>query len=204
MLFPACKQWKTLACHTIFALSISNMKTKQTIAVLGTINEVAAGVCKNIAAGNFRLVFPGTLNTPNDWIVTEIKNTHPLADVESTVCTVDACWESDIILAFLPFSKGENTLEKIRNVANQKVVICIPVQSSESDFVNVHSNGENTGLQQLLPYCKVVVATPGFAGTKERIQFTITGNNEEAIETAAELLESKSVFNTSTIEPVKI
>src|SRR5688500_18509028 len=101
------------------------MQTKQTIAIIGATGNMGSAISKSIAKGSYRLVLKATKQDELDALVSEIKSTAPNADVEAAVCPTEASWEADIIILAVPFNVEKELAEKIKEVANQKIVISI-------------------------------------------------------------------------------
>ena len=106
----------------------------------------------------------------------------------------DACWEADIIISTVPCCEEKQLAEKIKQVATGKIVISLGGASVEG---TARAESE---LQQLLPYSKVVrtLIPVADAGTEQSQQvqegnFLVAGRDEEALETAIELLQQSGL-----------
>src|SRR6478672_12798464 len=126
MVFLASAQWITPVCRGTFVLSkTTDMHTKQTIAVIGATGNMGMAISKSLAKGNYRLLLRANDTEKVGSLINDIKTTNAGADVEAINCPVDACWEADIIIAAVPYGAEKEVAEKIRDVANQKIVISI-------------------------------------------------------------------------------
>ena len=137
-------------------------------------------------------------------MVKEIKSTHPDADIEPVNCSYDASWEADIIIIAVPYQAEKEIAEKIREVANQKIVISIanPLNETYNGLVTTAGSSAAEELQKLLPNSKVVkafnttfaadFATPVIDG--KQVDSFIAGNDTEALATVSELV-STAGFN---------
>jgi NADPH-dependent F420 reductase len=180
------------------------MQTKQTIAIIGATGNMGSAISKSLAKGNYRLLLKSNKQEELNSLVEEIKQSNPSADVEPMACPKDASWEADIIIAAVPYQAEKEVAERIKEVANQKIVISIanPLNEQYNGLVTSPDTSAAEELQKLLPHSKVVkafnttfaadFATPVIDG-KQADAF-IAGDNEEALETVSELV-STAGFN---------
>ena len=104
------------------------MKTKQTIAVIGATGNMGSAISKSLSKGNYRLLLCANEQDKGrkvQALVQQIKSENASADVEGIDCSVQATWEADIIIAAVPFEAEKEVAEKIKEMANQKIVISI-------------------------------------------------------------------------------
>lgn len=160
------------------------MATSTTIAIIGATGKTGSAIARLLARGNYRLLLKGSSQERLEQLVDSILQSHPAADLEASLCSAEACWEADIIILAIPPAAEKEVAAKIREVANQKVVISL---------FNT-SNGED--LQQLLPHAKVVKLMNAGCVTVfseadhdgHRLDTFLTGNDIDALETAAALV----------------
>ena len=174
------------------------MKTKQTIAVIGASGNMGSAISKGLSKGNYRLLLCSDDEGTVQATLNDIKGSNPSADVEVTGCTAQASWEADIIIAAVPYQAEKEVAEKIKEVANQKIVISIanPLNDNYNGLVTSSDTSAAEELQKLLPNSKVIKAfnttfaadfsTPVIDG-KQADAF-IAGNDNEALQTVAELV----------------
>ena len=176
------------------------MQTKQTIAIIGATGNMGSAISKALAKGDNRLLLYA--NNPNkvEALVQEIKKAHPSADVEGLDCSVNASWEADIIIAAVPYGAEKEVAAKIKEVANQKIVISIanPLNETYDGLVTPPGTSAAEELQKLLPNSKVVKAfnttfaadftTPVIDG-KQADAF-VAGHDSEAVKTVVELVRT--------------
>ena len=174
------------------------MQTKQTIAIIGATGSMGSAISKAIAKGPYRLVLKASKQEELDSLVTQIKSENAQADVEAAICPTDASWEADIIILAVPFNAEKELANKIKEVANQKIVISIanPLNDTYNGLITAPDSSAAEELQKLLPNSKVVKAfnttfaadfsTPVIDG-KQADAF-IAGNDEEALQTVSELV----------------
>ena len=180
------------------------MYTKQTIAIIGATGSMGSAIAKSLAKGNYRLLLKSGNEEKLASLVTEIQAQNPVAEVEAMACPKDASWEADIIIPAVPYQAQKEVAEKIKEVANQKIVISIanPLNETYDGLVTAPDTSAAEELQKLLPHSKVIkafnttfaadFATPVIDG-KQADAF-IAGNDEEAVQTVAELV-STAGFN---------
>ena len=174
------------------------MNTVQTIAIIGASGNMGAAISKSLAKGNFRLLLCANDPDKVQAVVETIRSSQPAASVEAVDCSVDASWEADIIIAAVPYAAEREVAEKIKEVANQKIVISIanPLNDTYDKLVTAPDTSAAEELQKLLPNAKVIkafnttfaadFATPVIDG-KQADAF-IAGNDAEALETVSELV----------------
>ena len=180
------------------------MKTRQTIAIIGASGKMGAAISKSLAKGNYNLLLFSESVTQVQELVVQIKQLHPEAEVEAMQCAKQASWEADIIIAAVHYADQASVAEKIREVANQKIVISIsnPRNATVDGLVIEAASSAAEELQMLLPNAKVVKAfnttfaqsfsEPHIGG--QPIDAFIAGNDEDALEIVSELV-STAGFN---------
>src|SRR5206468_11863217 len=126
------------------------------------------------------------------------------ADVEACECPANASWEADTIILAVPYQTETEIAARIKEVANQKIVISItnPLNETYDGLVTAPDTSAAEELQKLLPNSKVVKAfnttfaadftTPVIDG--KQVDAFIAGNDEEALKTVSELV-STAGFN---------
>lgn len=176
------------------------MKTKQTIAIIGASGNMGAAIARSLSKGNYRLLLCANDLDKVQTVAAEIKESNPDAEVEASDCSKDASWEADIIIAAVPYAAEKEVAEKIKEVANQKIVISIanPLNDFFNGLVTAPDTSAAEELQKLLPNSKVIkafnttfaadFATPVIDG-KQADAF-IAGNDLDALQTVSELVET--------------
>ena len=174
------------------------MRTKQIIAVIGANRNIGSDISRSLSRGNYKLLL--FANEPDQLtnLVQEIIAANPTADVEAIDCSVNASWEADIIILDIPDHTEEAIAEKIREVANQKIIISLTNSLHDTDkgFTINKDLSAAEKLQYLLPNSKVVkVFNTSFAHGIESLSTEIketvdliAGNDTEALETVFGLL----------------
>jgi NADPH-dependent F420 reductase len=174
------------------------MKTKQTIAIIGATGNLGSAISKSLARGNYRLLLKANKEEDLNKLVKEIKDKNSSSDVEAIPCPTEASWEADIIILTVPFEAEKEIAEKIKEVANQKILISIanPLNATYDGLVTAPDTSAAEELQKLLPNSKVIKAfnttfaadftTPVIDG--KQVDAFIAGNDEDALETVKELV----------------
>ena len=159
---------------------------------------MGSAISKNLSKGNYRILLFANDKEKVETVVNDIKSHNAAADVEALECPTDASWEADIIVFAVPYQAEKELAERIRAVANQKIVISIanPLNEAYHGLVTSPDTSAAEELQKLLPNSKVVkafnttfaadFASPVIDG-KQADAF-IAGNDEEAVNTVSELV----------------
>lgn len=176
------------------------MRTRQTIAIIGATGNMGSSLAKSLSKGNYRLLLLDRNPLKATELVAGIKQENPQADIAAHDCAVNACWEADIIIMAVPLPAEKRMARKIKEVANQKIVISIsnPLADSYDRLLPVPESSAAEELQELLPHCKVVkafnttlkaaFATPATDGRPA--DAFVAGNDQEAVQTVAELVQT--------------
>jgi 8-hydroxy-5-deazaflavin:NADPH oxidoreductase len=174
------------------------MQAKQTIAIIGAAGNMGSAISKSISKGPYRLLLKENKQEELDALVKEIRTKNANADVEAAVCPTEASWEADIIILAVPYQAEKEIAAKIKEVANQKIVISItnPLNETYNGLVTAPDTSAAEELQKLLPHSKIVKAfNTSFAADfsnpvidgKQSDAF-IAGNDADALETVSDLV----------------
>jgi len=174
------------------------MNTKQTIAVIGATGNMGSGISKSLSKGNYRLLLFANQLSKLQTLEAEIIEINPSADIEITACPTEASWEADIIILAVPYAAQQQIAQKIKEVANQKIVISIanPLNETYDGLVTAPDTSAAEELQKLLPNSKVIkafntvfapdIAQPIIAGSQA--DAFIAGDDQDALQTVNELV----------------
>jgi len=177
----------------------TNMSTKQTIAIIGATGNMGSGIAKSLSKTNNRLLLFAQHANKVQALVEEIKKGNPAADAESIACPTNASWEADIIILAVPYAAEKEIAAKIKEVANQKVVISIsnPLNETYSGLATSPDTSAGEELQKLLPNSKVIkafntvfaadFATPVIGG--QQADAFIAGSDASALQTVSDLVQ---------------
>lgn len=176
------------------------MQTAQTIAIIGATGNMGSAIARSLSTGNYNLLLFGRDTSKVEALVNEINQ----ANTQAIDCPINASWEADIIIMAVAHAAEEDVAGKIREVANQKIVISIsnPFNDQYNGLVTAPGTSAAEELQHLLPHSKVVKAfntnfvstfnTPVINGKQADV--FIAGNHPEALQTVSELV-STAGFN---------
>ena len=165
---------------------------------------MGSAISKSLSKGNYRLLLKGSDREKLDTLVQDIKSRNVSADVEAMACPTEAGWEADIIILAVPYHAEKEIVSRIKEVANQKIVISIanPLNETYNGLVTPSDTSAAEELQKLLPNSKVVkafnttfaadFATPVIDG--KQVDAFIAGNDDEALATVTEIV-STAGFN---------
>jgi predicted dinucleotide-binding enzyme len=121
------------------------------------------------------------------------------AEVETILCSTEACWEADIIIIATPHEAAAEIADKIRAVATGKIVISVSNPMNSQYAVQVESGTSVAEeLQKLLPDSKVVktfntafvtdINNPLLNG--KALDAYIAGNNGDAVEAVSSMIKT--------------
>lgn len=177
-----------------------NMHTKQTIAIIGASGSMGSAIAKSLAKGNYRLLLDSKNVARLNELVTEIMTGVPNADLEITSCSMNAGWEADIIVVAVPYNSEKEIAEKIREVANQKIVISIsnPLNGTYDGLLTELHTSAAEELQKMLPNSKVIKAfNTNFAANfnspiidGSQVDSFLAGDDAVALSTVSQLVET--------------
>jgi NADPH-dependent F420 reductase len=173
---------------------------KQSIAIIGATGNMGSALAKTLAKGNYRLLLKSNKPEELQKLVKEIQDTTPFADVEGMTCSKEASWEADIIIPAVPYKAEKEVAKKIREVANQKIVISIANPLNET-YTGLLTHGDTSAaeeLQKMLPHAKVVKAfNTTFAAdfatpviNNQQVDAFIAGNHTEAVQTVSAIVRT--------------
>lgn len=176
------------------------MQTKQTIAVIGASGNMGSAISKSLSKGVNRLLLFANDKEKVEKLVSDIKKDNASAEVEALECPTDASWEADVIILAVPYQAEKEIAAKIKQVANQKIVISVanPMNETYNGLVTAPDTSAAEELQKLLPNSKVVKSfnttfaadftTPVIDG--KQVDAFVAGNDEEAVNNVSELVKT--------------
>jgi predicted dinucleotide-binding enzyme len=176
------------------------MSIRQTLAIIGASGNLGFSISKSLYKGNYRLLLCSDEGVKVQSLIDDIKRIDTNADVEVIGCSAEASWEADIIIAAVPYTAEKEVAARIKDFANQKIVISIsnPLNETYNGFVTEPGTSAAEVLQKLLPNAKVVKAfnttfaadfTSPVIGGKQVDAF-VAGNDEEAVQIVSELVRT--------------
>jgi 8-hydroxy-5-deazaflavin:NADPH oxidoreductase len=165
---------------------------------------MVSAISKSLAKGNYRLVLCSNNQDKVTEVVSKIKEPNPDAEVEAINCSTQATWEADIIIVAVPYGAEKEVAAKIKDVANQKIVISIsnPLNATYNGLATAPDTSAAEELQKLFPNSKVVKAfsttfaadftSPVIDG--KQVDAFVAGNDEEALQNVSDIV-STAGFN---------
>ena len=147
--------------------------SRKIIAIIGATGKRGSTLSKAMAKSNYRLLLFDHDTEKLDALVNEIKRNDPLSDIEFMSCEGDASWEADIIVPDIPAGQEKELAQKIAPFSNRKIVL------------NISKNSAAHELQKLLPGASVINVIED-----TNRELLIDGNDDEALKTAAEILQA--------------
>ena len=171
----------------------------KTIAIIGATGNMGSAIAKSLSKSTNRILLFDNKQDKAQLLVNDILSINPGSNVTAINCPIDASWEADIIILAVPFAAEKEVAAKIKEVANQKIVISIsnPLNETFDGLVTAPDTSAGQILQELLPNSKVVKAfnttfAADFSNTiidGKQVDCFIAGNDDEATETVAELVK---------------
>jgi predicted dinucleotide-binding enzyme len=150
---------------------------KRMIAIIGATEipgKMLAGKLADTRAGLLLIAPKGGMLSS---LKRKISEEHPQADIETMDCIKDGCWEADIIILTVPTAEIGRAVERMKEVATQKVVAIVGQRIDKNNF----------NIPLLLPHSRLVYVTwlaspdaPERDGTEEEASIIIEGTDEEA------------------------
>ena len=176
------------------------MITKQTIAIIGAAGNMGSAIAKGLSTGNYRLLLCGDPLEKLQTLKGDIKKINHAADIGISSCSEEASWEADIIILAVPYQAEKEVAEKIKSLANQKIVISVtnPLNETFEGLLTEPGTSAAEELQQLLPNSKVIKAfNTTFAAdfittviNGKQIDSFIAGNDEESLEKVSDMVKT--------------
>ncbi len=104
------------------------MKVKQTIAFIGEAGKICGGLVEKLAAAGNPVLLIGQADKLSGQGAQQILKQIPNADIEEIDCAREGCWEADVIVFCGAASVETAVSEKIKEVANQKIMVYVSDQ----------------------------------------------------------------------------
>src|SRR3546814_19103517 len=100
-----------------------NMKTKSTIAIIGSTGNMGSAIAKSLAKGRNRLLLFGRDKAKIDTLHNDIHALNSDADVEAMGCSKDANWEAAIVILAVPYAAAAAVTEELTPYVTQNIAI---------------------------------------------------------------------------------
>lgn len=185
----------------------------QTISIIGATGSMGSAISKSLAKGKNRLLLHSSSRSKLSELEKQIRKETAGADIEGISCSMEASWEADVIILAVPYAAEKEVAHKIREVANQKIVVSIanPLNGQYDGLVTDPSTSAAEELQTLLPHSKVVTAfnttcaadftQPVIDG--KQVDAFVAGDDAEAVETVTALVRTAG-FNPIIAGPLSV
>lgn len=141
---------------------------KKTIAILGNSGKFPLEWMEVLMKQDLRLLFISEDEAKNVEVKNHLDKLNSVAEVEFSSCEREVCWEADIIAITHSNNISTDLIQRIKEVATQKIVLVI----SEINDLSEHHD-----LVELLPNSKVIETKLDLSAK----EFSLTGNNIEAM-----------------------
>jgi len=146
--------------------------------------KIGRGIATGLSGRQDRVLLCDKDYAATQGFVEDLQTVHPLYEVEALECTYDACWEADIIILTMPCEEQQEMAQKIKAVANQKIVVTTSNSVKE--------------LQLYLPNSRIVQAFSSVDAAyfdenyccRKAVDCFIAGDNEEAVKIVADLVKT--------------
>ncbi len=145
------------------------MPAKQTIAVIGAASTEARDLLAWLLPTGHRLLLMDEAAEKLSDLKQQLQHMEPQSETDIQPCCREACWEADyIVLTKSQYTRVE-TLQKIKDVASTKIVVCLGQIEEES----------KSKVAQHLPLSKIVYLHMPEGSSKMPV---ISGGNKIAVE----------------------
>lgn len=172
------------------------MSRNQTIAIIGATSPEGQAIAGNLSGGHCRLILMSEEQEKLARLIDDLTRQGAVADLASNPCQKEASWEADIIVIATSCESEREVAARIRPYATRKIVISVS-HSEAGNYERADSDALSAAeeLQKLLPHSSVVKALntaciPVAHGDGRRGDTFIAGNNDDAVRTVFELMQS--------------
>jgi pyrroline-5-carboxylate reductase len=156
------------------------MANKETIAVIGAGGENARLVVSRLAYTNRQILLMDADAAKLNTFFQSLSALHGMAHLEILSCCREASWEADMIILSADIEDANAVIQKMRDVARNKVVIIL---SENGD----HPFGS---LPHALPFSRIVLVQMHLDANKNHSSVLIEGTDCDATTSVAALFES--------------
>ena len=154
-----------------------SMPAKQTIAVIGAASAEGRVVLALLLPTGHRLLLMDKAAEKLPGLQQQLQQQQPRCETDTEQCCREACWEADVIVLAKAQPTLVDTLQKIKDVATTKIVVCLGQNKEE----------RTSEVAQHLPHSKIVfLQLPAGAATEPEI----SGGNKSAVEAVHNLFKT--------------
>lgn len=162
------------------------MAAKETLAFIGGTGKTCLAMISKLAQENLRLLFVGNDKEQLEILSRQLEKEEK-AEIDVIDCAREGCWEADIIAFTDPGNITDPMVKRIREVATQKIVLCMITEKDVLDDLCMDRLG------RLLPNSKVV----GVVINSTQMHSEIFGIDPEALSTISRIYEKAGYAVTS-------
>lgn len=159
------------------------MGVKETLAFLGESATVCPILMGKLAEQGYRVLLVSDDALKMDSLLNDINLQDIQGEIELIHCAKDGCWEADIIALVDPEEIGTEMVNRIKDVATQKIVLCIETQESVK---SCFSRAQLEELQESFPYSKLVYIKVN----TQKMNVEVHAKDEEAREIVSRIFEA--------------
>ncbi|HRE50752.1 MAG TPA: hypothetical protein PK339_05000 [Flavitalea sp.] len=161
------------------------MAAKKTIAIVEATELLNAAVENKLAQANCRVLLVSEDEARFAGLLKAVAGNMPGAEIEALNCIKEGCWEADIIVLGINDRLIEETVSKIKEVATQKIVVCL----TKHEGVMTYQPQVANELQRSLPHSKAVYVFT----TPASPDLQVAGNEEEAVDAVISLADKGDI-----------
>jgi hypothetical protein len=194
----------------------------KTVAIIGATGKAGSTIAPGLSGANYRVLLTDEIEKhPHLYVKLlcleyRIRMKSSGADVEMVISVREASWEADLVILALPLESQPEIARKIKDVVTGKIVVSmIDVQNEASEnLATVPAGIVAGGLQQILPYSKIVKAFhPHFNATIKKSRAArqisdvfVAGDDAEAVSTVKQIARDMGFnpLSTDTLDMSRI
>tara|TARA_R100000935_G_C2799660_1_gene149863 strand:+ start:595 stop:1071 length:477 start_codon:yes stop_codon:yes gene_type:complete len=154
--------------------------TPKTMAILGDTGKFSPALLEILAKLDLRLLFVSEDEALKEKLKQELGDLKTIGEIDFTGCERDGCWEADMIVLYKPDATTSEHIERIKEVATQKIVLIISEEIKPQEI---------EGLKNLLPNSKLVEV----AFSKDQDKINLCSDDPKIKAEVKRLFESSGV-----------
>lgn len=156
---------------------------KETMAFIGGTGTTCPVLMKKLAQQGYRLLFVSNDEAQLEKLSSELGLNKIPGEIELVHCAKEGCWEADVIAFIDPQGIEKEVVERICEVATQKIVLCIDTDEKKE---GAFSKAEMESLERSFPHSNVVRVKVNSQVMKAEVY----GKKEEALQTIAAVFKA--------------
>ena len=159
------------------------MGVKETLAFLSESGTVCPVLMTRLAEQGYRVLLVSNDTMKMDSMLEDLNLQDLPGEIELTHCAKDGCWEADIIALVDPEEFDAEMVNRIKDVATQKILLCI---ETEESLKSCFSKTQLEELQASFPYSKLVYIKIN----AQQMSAELHGKDKEAREIISRIFKS--------------